>query len=173
LFVDVETDGGNSVGVANVIISVCSFDGVKSTGRCWEAVTNVFGQAKVEVSVADEEWTEKVQYFQVRPVPQPLHSHCGGDEDGQSTFTENDEDDEGGHLTLYAPEMTTIAVRHMESQNMRWVGATAVVHTQQSKVILIKMFICCVLASVVFLLSVSFPHTHLNALGSPTRPPPW
>jgi hypothetical protein len=129
-YIDVETDGGNSVGVANVIISVCSFDGVKLTGRCWKAVTNVFGQAKIEVLVADEKWTEKVQYFQVRPVPQPLHSHCRV-EGAEDTAGENDEDIEGGHLALYAPEMTIIAVRHMESQNMRWVGVTGVVHTLQ------------------------------------------
>jgi hypothetical protein len=116
IFINVQTDGGAAVGVEGVPISVCAFDGVVTTGRCWDAETDVFGVAKVEILVADEEWTDTMQYFQITPVPQPLQSHCliYGEAEGQDS----------AHLTGYNPVVQTIGVRHMESQTIRWVDST-------------------------------------------------
>jgi hypothetical protein len=51
VFANVQTDGGNAVGVEGVTLSMCHFDG-SVVGRCREAETDVFGQAKFAMLVS-------------------------------------------------------------------------------------------------------------------------
>jgi hypothetical protein len=120
---------------AGVTVQVCKLDlvngeEVPNKSFCWESVTDKFGQASLDMRVANDEFCagdtsflstgacNLVQHFIVTPVPEILGSSCEDSNLGGSSIT-------GSNFTVYDPPSIRTQVSHQRQQSLIFVDMSS------------------------------------------------